>query len=378
MSKPIFEVDRHDARESGRAIQEAQNTVMATGTAATIALLRELLERLKQSGKPVKVEISIDKSIAYQAAIETGKSPDVRTETPALSREMASYLEKVLKIPESDRPAAASIPLDRNVTITVDGKEVFRLKDGVVERNLLAPAAGKTQPEASPTTGTSPAGEAEKRADSTEKEEPPARKVQVEVIAGETPEREGKPASLSNEQRQKLTKLGVEPGTVEKTIGQKSSGQIPFLIVLEREVERNIPNKSLKTNLKATHSFLGKGARDFSRKVSGLLSSVREKLFPGRGRDLQNLEVVNVATKLLDRFGGKNESGKEVFDGNTFRLERLDKDLTVIAKDGRGEILSLKDGELTGSLTRADVEKFQAVDRQLEPGKSKQNQAEIG
>ncbi|MGK7874470.1 MAG: hypothetical protein AB4426_14530 [Xenococcaceae cyanobacterium] len=91
----------------------------------------------------------------------------------------------------------------------------------------------------------------------------------------------------------------------------------------------------------------------------------------------QNFAVVNVASDLLDRFGSKTANGKQVFEVNAFRLERWNNNLTVTAKDGRGTLLSLKDGELIGSLTTEDVERFQAVERQLNRSSSKQSQAEI-
>jgi hypothetical protein len=113
-----------------------------------------------------------------------------------------------------------------------------------------------------------------------------------------------------------------------------------------------------------------------------LLSSTREQLFPTAKQaikqDLQNLAVVNVASRLIERFGSKTTNGQQVFEGNSFRLERQDNNLTVTTKDGRGKILSLQDGELTGSLTQKDLAQFQAVARQLNQNKSRQSQAEIG
>jgi hypothetical protein len=123
-------------------------------------------------------------------------------------------------------------------------------------------------------------------------------------------------------------------------------------------------------------------ARDLSSKVTSLLGAVRERFFPSRDRsleqDIQNLAAVNVTSQLLDRFGGKTQDGKEVFEGNSFRLEREANNLTVNAKDGRGTILSLKDGILSGSLTQKDLAKFQSVNSQLSQGQSRQSQAEWG
>jgi hypothetical protein len=367
MSNPIIPIDRYEAKESGRAIQEAQNTVMSAGAAATIALIRELLKSLKLPEKSVNVEIAINDSVAYQANAQTGKNLEVNPESPALSDKQLRYLKEVVKLPRSNEPAAASIPLAQNVTITVDGKEVFRLKDGMIEQNLLVSSPEKIQGE--PTQ-------------ETEIEEIPAQKAQVEVVQEDVPELKKAGVTLSDDQRQELEKLGINPQTVENSVRQKAPGTVPIIVVLNREVEGNAKKSPLKNNLKSNLLGFQKAVQDFSKKVSSFLGSARDKLLPKTNRDikreLQNLAVIDLASKLLDRFGGQTDTGKQVFDGNSFRLERQGKDLSVIAKDSRGTILSLKDGELTGSLTQKDVEKFQAVERQLNQGKSRQSQSEIG
>ncbi|MBE9171125.1 hypothetical protein IQ238_27630 [Pleurocapsales cyanobacterium LEGE 06147] len=374
MSNSVIPIDRYDNKESGRTIQEAQNTVMATGAAATVALIRELLQHLQLPEKSVKVEIAINDSVAYRANVRAGKNLAVKSENSALSDDRLRYLKEVVKLPESNQPAAASIPLTRDVTITVDGKEVFRLTDGIVQKNLLNPTVKKTQKQPTQTLETS--------TQEAEIEENPAREARVEVVAENVPELKQAGVSLSDNQRQELEKLGVNPQTVEHAVEQKARGTVPIILVLNREVERNLSQSTLKDNHKSTLSHFQKAVRDFSRKISSFLGTAREKLFPvterGIKQDLHNLAVVKVASKLLERFGSQATNGKQVFEGNTFRLERQDNNLTVTAKDGRGKILSLKDGELTGSLTQKDLAQFQAVARQLNQDKSRQSQAEIG
>ena len=371
MSNPIIPIDSHEAKESGHAIQEAQNTVMVTGAAATIALIRELLKHLKLSEKPVKVEIAINDSVVYKANAQDNKISSIETDIPKLSKEQMHYLKEVIKLPESNEPAATSIPLDKEVTIKVDDKEVFRLKDGIVQKNLLAPTAKQIQEKLT-----------QKRGTLVTEPETPVQKAQVEVVEEDVPSLKQAGVSLSDEQRQKLGKLGVNSQKVDKSLKQKAQGTVPIIVVLNRESERNFSRSQLKNNLQSIHSHFQKVLKNFSRKISSFLGAAREKLLPATQRvikqDLQNLAVVNVAAKLLDRFGSQTTNGRQVFEGNTFHLERQDNNLTVTAKDGRGTILSLKDGELTGSLTQKDVEKFQAVERQLNQGKSRQSQAEIG
>jgi hypothetical protein len=374
MSDSFIPLERHEVKESGRAIQQAQNTVMAAGSAATIALIRELLKSLKLPEKSVRVKIASDDSVAYQAKIQDGKSVGVKSETPNFSEQQLRYLQEVVKLPASNEPAAASILLDKNVTITVDGQEVFRLKDGIVQKNLLTPTPDKIQEKPSQIVG---GATQEPEIDKT-----PVEEAQVEIVGEDIPELKQAGVSLSDAQQQELEKLGVNPQTVENVLGQKAQGTVPIIIVLNREVERNFSGGKLKNNLNSLHSYFQKTVKDFSRKISSFLGAAREKLFPASERaikqDLQNLAVANVASRLLARLGSKSADGKQVFEGNTFRLQRQDNNLTVTAKDGRGTILSLKDGELTGSLAQKDVEKFQAVERQLNQGKSRQSQAEIG
>ncbi len=278
MANRVIPIDRYEAKESGRAIQEAQDTVVVTGAAATLALLRELLKHLKLPEKP------------------------------------SQTVEEATQEPE-------------------------------IEKN-------------------------------------PLQEAQVEIVEEDVPKIKQAGVSLCDDRRQELEKLGVNPQTVEKSLGQKAQGTAPIIIVLNREVERNFSRSQLKDNLKSIHSRFQKAVKDFSGKISSFLGSAREKLFPTTERvikqDLQNLAVVNVASRLLERLGSQTPNGQQVFEGNSFRLERQDNNLTVTAKDERGTILSLKDGKLTSSLTQKDVEKFLAVERQLNQGRSRQSQAEIG
>ncbi|WP_013320629.1 hypothetical protein [Gloeothece verrucosa] len=475
MSNPVIPIDRHEAQKSGQAIQEAQDSVMTTAATATIALIRQLLKSLKLGQKDVNVEIAINDSVAYKANVKN-KELDVKAQTPELSEKQLRYLQEVIKLPPSNQPGVASIPLDQDVQITINGKEVFRLHDGVVENNKLAPTVEKTgvlpsknvetstrqgktssspvtsgqktvqeaktsslpvtsgqktvqeaktsslpvtpgqnttrqgktsslpipsrqkttteaktlPSPVSPKASTSqtakippiPGVQAPKSTVSTQIEQSSVPSVPVEIVTENSPQQGQKGVSLSGEQKQELHKLGVNLDQVQNAVANAPQGNVPIILVLNREIERNVPKSSLKENLKGSIPRFQNAIRDFSRKVSTFLSSAREKLSPAANRglkqDLQNIAVTNVASKLLDRFGGKTEDGKQVFEGNSFRIERTGRDLTVSAKDGRGTILSLKNGELEGSLTQKDVEKFQAVDRQLDRGKSRQSQAEIG
>ena len=405
MSNPIIPIDRHDAKESGRAIQEMQNTVMETGTAATLALIRELLKSLKLLNKPVKVEIAINDSVAYQANAQADDKLDVHSAEKTLSEPQIRYLKDVVKLPQSDEPAVASIPLDQNVTITVDGQEVFRLKDGIVENNRLVPTIEKVQEKSRPQpeilVQPSPKTEQNAQVEILGEENPEitqkvsrsakianqetkntVEEAPVEIFTEINPKTTRTGIALSTDQRQVLEKFGVNPQTVENTMGEKIHGNIPMIVVLNREVDLSVSRHRLKDNLHSLQSRFQKAVKDLSRKIFSFLGNIKEKFFPATERavkqDLQNLAVINVAARLLDRFGSQSQNGVEIFEGNTFRLERQEKNITVMAKDGRGDILSLKDGQLSGSLSQKDIEKFQAVDLQFNQQHSRRLQAEIG
>lgn len=55
-----------------------------------------------------------------------------------------------------------------------------------------------------------------------------------------------------------------------------------------------------------------------------------------------------------------------LYSGKYYYLQLFNGKLTIIAKDGRGEILSSKGGMVTGTLTPEDVRRFQTVKATLE------------
>jgi len=122
--------------------------------------------------------------------------------------------------------------------------------------------------------------------------------------------------------------------------------------------------------------------KDLGKKISSAVSAIRERLFPQSNqnikKDIKSFAVVNVASELIDRYGSEvKKDGSEIFEGNTYRIERSGKNLSISAKDGRGNILNLKDGELTSSLTKGDIDKFRVIDQQLGQFKTRAKDIEI-
>jgi hypothetical protein len=73
-----------------------------------------------------------------------------------------------------------------------------------------------------------------------ELKEAPVQEAQVEIVGKDIPELKQAGVSLSDDQRQELEKLGVNPQAVENAVGQDVQGKIPIIVVLNREVERKV------------------------------------------------------------------------------------------------------------------------------------------
>jgi hypothetical protein len=448
MSNPVIPIEGYDARESGRAIQEAQNAVLEVGTKAITALLRELLMALKLRQSSAQVEIKINDAVKYEGTVSLDNTAQQQGDVSSLSQAQLSYLQKVIQLPESEQPAAS---LDQDVTIAVNGVEVFRLQKGVVEKNLLVSPSkqtnqtvGKSPPKLKQSLPQSQQTMQEESSQESGKEfelsppplplPPPSQYQTIEeedfspklkqslpqsqqtmqeessqesgkefelsppplplpplsqyqaIEEEDSPEFNEEESSFSEEQKQELENLGINPAGLQRGMVQQSQNQAPhtpIIIVLNRELEQNSSKSTTKKNLNFLQSGFQNAFRNFSHKVSSWLASVKDKIIPkarpNLKQDLQNLAVINIASKLLDRFGSRDHLGYEVFETTNYRLERdPQKNMVVVANDGRGSILVLNEGKIESDLTRKDVERFRAVDRELgEQSKSNSSQVEI-
>ena len=398
MSNPVIPIEGYDARESGRAIQEAQNAVLEVGTKAITALLRELLMALKLRQSSAQVEMKINDAVKYEGTISLDNTAQQQGDVSSLSEAQLSYLQKVIQLPESEQPAAS---LDQDVTIAINGVEVFRLQKGVVEKNLLVSPSKQTNqtvaksppklkqslPQSQQTMQEESSQESGKEFELSPPPLPLPPPSQYQTIEEEDfPAFNEEESSFSEEQKQELENLGINPAGLQRAMVQQSQNQAPhtpIIIVLNRELEQNSSKSTTKKNLNFLQSGFQNAFRNFSHKVSSWLASVKDKIIPkarpNLKQDLQNLAVINIASKLLDRFGSRDHLGYEVFETTNYRLERdPQKNMVVVANDGRGSILVLNEGKIESDLTRKDVERFRAVDRELEEqGKSHSSQVEI-
>ncbi len=83
--------------------------------------------------------------------------------------------------------------------------------------------------------------------------------------------------------------------------------------------------------------------------------------------------IVQIAKKALD-IGIVAPEGERYYEGTRYRLWQKGEILTITAKDNRGEILRLENGEIGGYLSSADVEAFQIFAQSLEEAKRQKDQ----
>ncbi|MGK7947271.1 MAG: hypothetical protein AB4368_00310 [Xenococcaceae cyanobacterium] len=100
-------------------------------------------------------------------------------------------------------------------------------------------------------------------------------------------------------------------------------------------------------------------------------------LLPQRGER----EVAQTAEALVNHLGEDYGSHK-TFEGKSYLITQTlpqpgkSPELTIFAKDGRGEIFKLNDNELVSNLQATDIDKFAQIERELAQDLSKQQKSE--
>lgn len=88
-----------------------------------------------------------------------------------------------------------------------------------------------------------------------------------------------------------------------------------------------------------------------------------QNLAPARdvtlAQDLRNLAAVIVAQRVLDT------AGKDTYETDQFQLNRVGENITIQAKDGRGDIAQIQDGGVTGKLSANDVIQLNQLERDV-------------
>jgi hypothetical protein len=79
-------------------------------------------------------------------------------------------------------------------------------------------------------------------------------------------------------------------------------------------------------------------------------------------RDLEVVKILLVANRLVQQCGRQpSDSPTQFVEGKNYLIAREGENISVLAKDGRGEILSLRGGRITNNLSPEDLERFKQI-----------------
>ena len=79
-----------------------------------------------------------------------------------------------------------------------------------------------------------------------------------------------------------------------------------------------------------------------------------------------SLGVVQTTKKALSKIGRPAPEGGRCYEGQRYKLWQQGETLTITAKDERGEILRVQDGQIEGKIVPEDINAFQIFDQRLE------------
>ena len=182
------------------------------------------------------------------------------------------------------------------------------------------------------------------------------------------------PSTLNASQREQLDSLGVDVEAVESATRQQPGS--PVIVVVNQQPQSSAaemsqsvapaprrPNRGLQQMLGQVKEALTKVGQTLGRAFDSLKQPFQNR--NARRQDLNNLAAAASAQRLLQNFGQQQQDGSLTFEGQAYRYQQQGEHLTVTAKDGRGTILELGNGQLQGNLSRGDRHSFRTLDRQL-------------
>ena len=187
----------------------------------------------------------------------------------------------------------------------------------------------------------------------------------------------------------RLEANGIDSQQVERAATQAVNSQpqpnagaekyVPVVVILDRQVQK-LQNSPLKNNLNKMVERLKNAPRNLQQslqqvgqKVADFSSSIKQTFQKAKfgseqqsfKQDLSNLAVLQTAKQLIDNYGETNSSGEKQFEGNRYQFTQKGGDIAVISKDGRGKILTLQDGKLSGNLNPSDTKQFRQINQML-------------
>ncbi len=80
----------------------------------------------------------------------------------------------------------------------------------------------------------------------------------------------------------------------------------------------------------------------------------------------QVASVVQTAKNLVQCLGKETTPGVKVFDGKSYQIKQRGNDVSITAKNGRGEILRQQGGTTRTELSPQDISKFETTGKQIE------------
>lgn len=379
---------RRETKQIGENNHEIQQELIISAARLTARFIEELLSKIKgrmqDKNAPLKVSIQFgDKTL--EEKVNTNSQTATNDESLMLSQQDIDYLRNVIATPASTQKHPH---LDRNVSISVNGREILSVKNGVVKCNELATPAKEAEaeveaaPERSPQIAVEPPGKESSAIPSTIDIE--ARTVAEPEGAKENSPVGTTPTKLLEKEETQQTQSATTPRTEAEPTPSSS-----VIIILNRELQNRVPQGRSRDNLLNAVQTWAKAPRNLMRQVSSAFSQARQQLLSKFAQsetpltqDLRNLAAVSTADRLLAQHGTKTADGTEVLEGNVYRFERSPQSLTVTAKDGRGNILEQRNGAIAGNLSPDDVARFRTIDKSLSTNatreRSPQTEPELG
>ena len=364
-----------DDKIEGKQIGEDHREIEKTSAAILLAILKRILDSLDLGGKKARVEIDLDGKRAVEATqANTLNVKQMRDITPDDLR----YIERAIASPAAHQ-SEPSTALDRDLTIRVNGSEVFRLKEGVVERNELQSERHKDV-SVKPESKANP--EAEKQIERAKQiafefaqQRQKGNSPNIEEVAKTVDSRQSsQPQAASESEAVQAVTPEVVPekqtASISNAVNRKEPLQ-PTIVIFEREVSSRVQNRSVNNSLSGMFAAINQARLDIQRSVSSFIDRTRQKLGLGQDgeakslrQDLESLAVARTARKLIEQFGSPSPSGGRSFGGSTYQIHSRGTNLTVNATH-RGTVLEVENGQIRSNLSERDVKQFREIDKQL-------------
>ena len=378
----MFDANHREAREIGHGLQSAQSDILKLqlkALAETIKLIAEGIQRLRQQNE--KEQESVQPDSDRQRNGETSQQSAGKDASPPQSQtiEVKYGGDTIFKglIDDSELYVAANqvkperlndfhrmlkdlldgktphLKTDRLVSIRVAGNEAARIEKGLVVKNnnnLFR------QPEST----NEQIRQSEATSQSKEQQAPDSQDVQY----------------LDEKAREVLAEHGIESERVEAAVAQASAERVSIVLVINQQLKRSEPVESrikdvLSRPLEAVKNYFASLAGRMALPVSSVLGGVRAVFNADRRSDIErerdSIFVAETVSRLLNRFGKVRGDGSQYFEGRTYTLKRdAQNQISIAARDGRGEVFSQQEGRFHDRLSASDIAKFRRLATELD------------